>query len=93
VSDHGDVNVRSEFGDMQVVVFMPGEHHQAGYQFRPRSLPDGLNGVSRRDLMIIRAMLQDALDDVDEERNRRVREAYTEQYPNMVPPPGVGRPV
>jgi hypothetical protein len=82
-----NVEIVSEFGDMQVVVLMPGERVQSGYSFRPSSRTDGLKSVARRDLAVIRAMLQDALDDVDDERNRRMREQVEAVYASPPPPP------
>lgn len=73
MSDQNDnvVHVHSKFGDLQVVVFLPGTYSQSAYSFRPEAADDGLQGTDKRDLMIIRAMLQDALDDIDAERHRR----------------------
>lgn len=88
VSSNG-VGVTSDFGDMQVVVFMPGNHAQAAFGFKPTNHPEGLKNVSRRDLSVMRAMLQDALDDVDDERNRRAREAAEAAY---MPRPAVPVP-
>lgn len=90
------VEIVSEFGDLQVVVLLPGERVQNGYSFRPEANPDGLRNVPRRDLAILRAMLQDALDDVDDERHRRMRQQAEAAYetPPVLPPqfyPG-GRP-
>lgn len=65
------VHVTSEYGDMQVVVFLPSMGTQCAYGFRPTDNPSGLSAVSRRDLAVMHALLQDALDDVDDERQTR----------------------
>jgi hypothetical protein len=82
-----EVVITSEFGDLQVVVLMPGDGNQLGYSFRPSARTDGLKDVPRRDLSIIRSMLQDALDDVDDERHRRMREAAPETGMPVPPRP------
>lgn len=82
------VGVTSDFGDMQVVVFMPSNRAQAAFGFKPTNHSEGLRNVPRRDLAIIRAMLQDALDDVDDERRRRVTEsAFPLTAPAVAPVP------
>jgi len=91
VSSNG-IGVASDFGDMQVVVFMPGNRAQSAYSFQPKSHPEGLKNVSRRDLAVMRAMLQDALDDVDDERRRRITDqAFPLAAPAVPPRPAVGR--
>lgn len=90
------IGITSQFGDMQVVVFMPGQYSQSAYGFRPQAPDNGLEGVARRDLAVIRAMLQDALDDVDDERHRRLRDETAAAHglpPQVVAPrpaPGHG---
>lgn len=85
MNDENAVVVRSNFGDMQVVVFMPGQYTQAAYCFLPTADPQGLKNVSRRDLMIVRAMLQDALGDIDDEQKRRWAEEPAFPYPSPRP--------
>lgn len=81
------IGVESRFGEMQVVVFLPGPYSQHAWSFKPDSRADGLRDVPRRDLAIIRAMLQDALDDVDDERRRRIAE--TAPTGAVLPPYGM----
>lgn len=89
-----DVTVESKHGDLQVVVFLPGNGQQLAYGFRPDADSNGLRHVPRRDLSIIRAMLQDALDDVDDERHRRAREdANAVMFPQPQPMPVPPRPL
>ena len=89
VSSNG-IGVASDFGDMQVVVFMPGNRAQTAYGFKPTNHSEGLKNVSRRDLAVMRAMLQDALDDVDDERRRRVTDQAFPLAAPAVPPRPAG---
>lgn len=81
------ITIRSDFGDMQVVVLLPGYESQQAYSFRPTAHVDGLKDVPRRDLSVIRAMLQDALDDVDDERKRRIRTEQEQAFAQWPPAP------
>lgn len=86
MSDSEDVTIRSSFGDLRVVVLYPGVNTQQGVQFRPTAT-GGLGDFPRRDLSIIRAMLQDAMQDIDEEFRKRQQADYERMVVGPIPVP------
>lgn len=89
-NERGYINIKSMYGDMKVVVLLPGPYNQTAHVFHPEASLSEMETVDRRDLAIIRAMLQDALDNVDEERNRRIRAQAEAAYAS--PPPQIPVP-
>lgn len=73
---HEPITVTSEYGDLRVAVFYPAASPptQGGVVFARDVRPGGMDRMPRVDLLIVEALLQDALDETRAVIRRRSTE-------------------